>query len=60
MPAGLGCIQQGGEFGRGQEALDMFIPIRGAGCALPRFTLYTSPLGRPRWHDRDPVLLAAA
>ena len=47
VPAGLGRLQQGGEFGRGQEVLGPFMPVRGAGCPLPRLTLYTSPLGHP-------------
>ena len=34
MPAGLGRLQQGGEFGRGQEILGPLMPLGGTGCVL--------------------------
>ena len=57
VPAGLGRLQQGGEFGRGQEVLGPLVPVRGADGVRFRPTLYTSPLGRLRRHGRGPLLL---
>ena len=36
------------------------MPVRGAGRALSRATLYLLPFGRPRRHGRDPLFLLKA
>jgi len=53
-------LEEASELGRREEVLGAFMTVRGAGCTLPRLTLYISPLGRPRRHSRNLLLLLEA